>query len=74
MEIDALFVILNSAIFEVGARQSINGVGDRLALVAQGENKLLERVTALLAEHDQMRQNIAEVIHKSAAVGTTREL
>ena len=59
---------------EVGARNSVDRIEERRALLSQGQNQLPEWIPRILLEHNQMAENIAEVIQQTSARFSRREL
>lgn len=55
-------------------RQGIDGVHNGWTAPAQGQDELLERVPILLAKHNEMGEDVAEMVDKGAAVLARREL
>ena len=59
---------------EVGARNSVDRIEEGRALLRQGQNQLAEWIPRILLEHNQMAENIAEVIQQTSARFSRREL
>lgn len=74
MEAHALLIVRDTPIFEVSACQGKHSVGDSRAVLAKGEDELLERAATFLLEDDEMRENIVEMVYQGASVGAIREL
>ena len=59
---------------EMGARNSVDRIEEGRALLSQGQNQLPEWIPRILLEHNQMAENIAEVIQQTSARISRREL
>lgn len=68
MEVLALLIAdADAPELEVGAREGVDGVHDGGAPAAEGQDELLERVAVLLAEDDEVGEDVAEVVDQGAA-------
>jgi len=74
MKIQRLLRILDPPVLQVRARQRKDGVRHgRLAGARQRQHQLLEGVPRLLAEDDEVREDVAEVVDERAAAVAVRE-
>lgn len=68
MKIHRLLLVRHPTIFHVRAGEGVDGVHDRGALGSQGQDQLPERVSALLAEDDEVAEAFAEVGDEGAPI------
>ncbi|KAK5629301.1 hypothetical protein RRF57_005016 [Xylaria bambusicola] len=62
MKIKRFLGILNAAVLQMSACQSVNGIHDRQAIVRERQDELLKWIARFLPEDDEMRKDVAEMV------------
>jgi hypothetical protein len=73
VEVERFLCIFDAAVLQMGGGEGKHGICDGGVRAGEREDQLLERVACLLAEDDEMRQHVAEVIDESPPVPAVRE-